>query len=90
MWRYINDPRTNPYHDDVTKRNDGVDRANVEWLEILIKGIPYKFMYASKNIIKGDELLVDYGKEYWEAMQVVTNRDKNIKSLAKTICTIEV
>lgn len=28
--RYINDPRTNPYHDDVIKCNDGVERANVE------------------------------------------------------------
>ncbi len=45
--------------------DDPVRSANAFFLMVTYRGWPYVFVVSHKNIAKGEEILVDYGRYYW-------------------------
>jgi predicted RNA-binding Zn-ribbon protein involved in translation (DUF1610 family) len=45
---------------------------NCDFIKVVYKGFPFIMVCAIKDIDAGTELLVDYGKNYWEAMKMNT------------------
>lgn len=57
--KYINDARI-----DVSKRSP--ERENAAFGELVVnKHVPFVFVYATKDIAAGAEILVNYGAPYW-------------------------
>jgi hypothetical protein len=50
---FINDPRP-------------TRTANAEFTEVQIKGWPHVFVVATADMYGDDEVLVEYGEEFWE------------------------
>ena len=72
---FINDYRPNPYNDPATTaalaraEADGsaalAAGPNCRFVKVLEQGWPYLFVVSSRAIGAGEELLLDYGDEYW-------------------------
>ncbi len=45
-------------------------KTNVDVKEFFYNGLPYIIFYAYKPIKKGDQLLYDYGDDYWEPLGI--------------------
>jgi hypothetical protein len=41
--------------------------SNLVFVEVLYKGWPYVFVATVKSVAAGDELLLDYGDQYWSS-----------------------
>jgi len=63
---FINDPRGLPRK---SKQRRQLSGANCMFVEILHRGWPFAFVVATQDIREGEELLVEYGSEYWTAME---------------------
>lgn len=63
--------RANDYRINPVQRPDSEQDAkliNAHWGELLINGaVPLPFFYARKRIGPGEQVLVDYGRAYWDA-----------------------
>ncbi len=71
MARYANDAK------GFTKK-EGV--KNNSFYEMRGKRV---FIVARKNIPEGSEILVGYGKEYWDTMKVQLKKNRKVSNLAK-------
>lgn len=58
---FINDYRT----DIVNERKNDENRQNVAFISVILGYEAYMAVIAMKNITKGSEILVDYGRPYW-------------------------
>lgn len=72
----INDYRVNPFHDLRTAEalasraaeSEGVSAGpNVRFCRVFDRGWPYLFIVSLRNLYAGEELLLDYGDDYWES-----------------------
>eukprot|EP01083_Nonionella_stella_P094201 264229_1 len=72
---YINDCRKDIFADNLTTE----DKANINCAFVVVRvyGWPTVFVVTTKGIKKGDELLLDYGKEFWDSIKQ-NNRWNNI------------
>lgn len=48
--------------------------ANVTRAEVLVHGYPYVFVVATRDILPGEELTLDYGEDYWGAQRALLTR----------------
>ena len=46
-----------------------IQAANVEYVNVTVDGWPHVFVKTVKTISPGNELLVDYGSDYWAAFR---------------------
>ena len=58
----INDPRGLP---------DFETALNCEFIEVTWRGWPYIFVATTRDVAAGEELLIEYGEEYWENMEYI-------------------
>ena len=70
----INDYRSNPFEDGATEtalegNTDHVAATgpNVRFCKVFDRGWPHLFIVSISELKSGDELLLDYGEEYWES-----------------------
>jgi len=49
-------------------------RPNATWVEVLVDGWPHVFVVATRQICVEQEIIVDYGEEYWAAQRVLFSR----------------
>lgn len=59
--------------------------ANVNLVEVHVKGWPYVFAVANRKIHAGEELTIDYGDEHWDASRFVLARLREIGELGRQI-----
>lgn len=59
--------------------------ANVKVVEVLVEGWPYVFAVASRAIIPGDELVVDFGQEHWEASNFALARLSDASQIGRDL-----
>lgn len=57
--------------------------ANVSFAEVLIDGYPHVFVVATRPIYAGEELLVDYGEDYWACQRAMLTRFLEIGRLGR-------
>ncbi|KAJ3410922.1 hypothetical protein HDV05_003015 [Chytridiales sp. JEL 0842] len=63
----LNDIRIDPF--DRKTPNRAKLSANMVTMEVIILGWPYHFLVSLCNIRPGEELLLDYGSNYWKVMR---------------------
>eukprot|EP01043_Picozoa_sp_COSAG02_P011049 COSAG02_NODE_401_length_23083_cov_26.955839_3_plen_279_part_00 len=69
----INDYRENPLNDPGTagllEQRQAAARVtpsrNVQFVRVHNKGWPYMFIVATRELLEGEELFLDYGEQYW-------------------------
>jgi len=44
-------------------------RQNVVFLEVAVNGWPHTFIVTTRDVKKGEELLIDFGPDYWEKIR---------------------
>lgn len=78
--KYANDIRIeDPFNSyDLEKPQN---KPNVALIEVTYKAWPYTFLVSLKSIRKGQELLLNYGDDYWEAMRNIKERHDTFKSI---------
>ena len=63
--------------------------VNAKFLEVVVNGWPHIFIISTKNISKDEELLIDYGPEYWEKIlnerlnEKLAEREKEIAEMKR-------
>ncbi|KAJ3410923.1 hypothetical protein HDV05_003016 [Chytridiales sp. JEL 0842] len=87
---HINDVRLDPF--SKTTPNAGKPK-NVVVMEAIILGWPYFFVVSVASIKPGEELLMDYGPQYWEVMRGfkvdIDLIDKELNPLSRMMATME-
>ncbi|KAJ3176676.1 hypothetical protein HDU85_006847 [Gaertneriomyces sp. JEL0708] len=78
----INDYRADPFESG-TSIPDG--EPNLLLQEVLLLNWPYLFIVADEDIAEGDELLLDYGKDYWNMMRTCHQDKAHIDRLVEDI-----
>ncbi|KAJ3343705.1 hypothetical protein HDU93_006617 [Gonapodya sp. JEL0774] len=58
-------------------------KENAQIIETHIYGFPFLFVVALKDIVPGDELLIDYSDGYWREMQAIHRHDATLSELAR-------
>lgn len=48
--------------------------ANATWAEVLIHGWPQVFVIATQRILPEEEIIMDYGEDYWIAQRALFSR----------------
>jgi len=61
------------------------EAANVKICEILYNGWPYVFVVAKRNIMPGEELMVDLGAEHWLSSRFVLERLRDVNLLGRDL-----
>ena len=56
-------------------------KPNLEFVEYVVKGWPYLFAVAKQDIKTGEELLLDYGEDYWEEEEA-SKRERMLEMMA--------
>lgn len=74
--RWTNDFRTDIMDLKSTKNNRYL--INCEWLVLVIEHEPRVFCRLARDVEKGEEILIDYGDEYWKA-QLSTHETNTTK-----------
>eukprot|EP01083_Nonionella_stella_P074636 202540_1 len=80
---YINDCRKDINVKQLSE--DDIEHKNCEFKVVLWKGWPTVFIVTIKDILEGEELLLDYSDDYWSAIKV-TNRWTMILKRMKELC----
>ena len=76
---FINDFRPNPYRDPATTAAlaqagaQGSAAPNCRFVKVLEQGWPYLFVVSNRTLRAGEELLLDYGDEYWASRGVAAS-----------------
>lgn len=68
----------NDFRDDPIRQPHGSTRdrtKNCMFVEVHHHGWPYVFVVLTKELVGGDEVLIDYGQAYWEGHE---QRDKRL------------
>ena len=79
----MNDYRTNALHDpnldhgNIEEQNrrridERETRKNVQFESVLYKNMPYTVAIVVKDVAPNQELLVDYGRAYWDMVNPPT------------------
>ncbi|KAI8820774.1 uncharacterized protein EV422DRAFT_506504 [Fimicolochytrium jonesii] len=72
----------NDYRNDVSNALEDLNPDNnVALVEAVIHGWPYIFVKATAQIETGDELLLDYGADYWESLCKINVDDDQVNGL---------
>ena len=66
-----------------TENEDRVQ--NVKFYEVLVNGWPRVFAVAIKDIAAGEELLGDYGKEFWKNFRLMMRRQHQLQEIKNRI-----
>lgn len=75
----INDPRD---FEKVLGYPPGYQHApNVEAIDVNVYGIHHIFMRAKRDILAGEEIMVEYGNRYWERIGYIGSSIATIKEL---------
>lgn len=73
----INDARLSLVGEEDTKHRD----ENVEWMEVIANGWPHTFIITTAEIKEGEEILIDYGPDYWE--KIANKRTQQLRQQEK-------
>jgi len=66
--------------------NDNLGRVqNVKFYEVLVNGWPRVFAVALQDIAAGEELLGDYGNEFWKNFRLMMRRQHQLKEIKQRI-----
>ena len=70
----VNDYRTKDISGDPTRDHLNENkRINSQFMWALVEGKPVLAIVATRNIGKGEELLIDYGSNYWRGKEAREN-----------------
>ena len=73
----INDSRSSLVGEEDTEHRDN----NVEWMEVIANGWPHTFIITTAEINEGEEILIDYGPDYWE--KITNKRTQQLRQREK-------
>lgn len=59
--------------------------ANTKLVEVSVGGCPYAFAVAERDIMEGEELLVDRGEDYWAAHRAAFSRVLDIRHASEDL-----
>ncbi|KAJ3330383.1 hypothetical protein HDU76_005797 [Blyttiomyces sp. JEL0837] len=79
----MNDCRKDPMGSSI-KLKEG-EECNIKFIELKIMGWSYFFAFAVKDIDYHEELLIDYGENYWSIVKQWKRDDDVIKKLLKPL-----
>lgn len=60
-------------------------KENALFVEVLHWGWPYVFIVTCEHLCSGEELLVDYGEQYWEGYASVLKQRRMMESVVKNV-----
>uniref|UniRef100_A0A7S1L1I3 SET domain-containing protein n=1 Tax=Alexandrium catenella TaxID=2925 RepID=A0A7S1L1I3_ALECA len=61
------------------------EMANVKIVEVYVNGWPYAFVVALRDVMPGEELLVDRGREHWVISRFVIERLRDVNQLGRDL-----
>jgi hypothetical protein len=69
---FVNDYRRNPFKsvDEQKEEEQELREPNVSFLEVMYKGWPYVLVVSIADVAQDEELLVDYGMQYWQQQRL--------------------
>ena len=81
---FVNDYRRNPFKsvDEHKEEEQELREPNVSFLEVMYKGWPYVLVVSISDVAQGEELLVDYGMQYWQQQRL---REQQLGPLTKHV-----
>jgi len=88
LLRYANDPHVNPFVNYAEGQR--IAEPNFKFAHIVHEGWPYIVAYALQEISKNDEILVEYGRDYWDGLKLIKMRTKAVKDAIMLTTTIPV
>eukprot|EP00026_Physarum_polycephalum_P003318 Phypoly_transcript_03328.p1 GENE.Phypoly_transcript_03328~~Phypoly_transcript_03328.p1 ORF type:complete len:789 (+),score=220.54 Phypoly_transcript_03328:87-2453(+) len=83
LTRFINDPiidPTRPYHS--TNR---VGEPNVKTTNVVYNRWPYVFIETLRDIQLGEEILMEYGEDYWASMNYIIREHAEMKDIQQQL-----
>ena len=78
--KFCNDCRTDPFLLGSPLSKADAARENAHFVEVECNDLPYLFLVASRRLKSKEEVLLDYGGDYWRFMQTVRRRHEHISS----------
>merc|ERR1712154_279433 len=86
----LDDPDDDEYESTQSPENKKMDsnqsrKQNVKFYEVLVNNWPRVFAVALHDIQSGEELLGDYGQDFWSNFRVMIKRQNQLNEIKKKI-----